>query len=173
VPDFRHVHCSRLRFGFPRRGTMVDVLGFWPLPAIQRGSLVARAQPVESMPDRTLRVVVVDDNYDANAALSRLLEKSGFEVAGRAYDGIAGLECIKSEKPDVAILDIKMPALDGYGLARRIRNEIGTPPRLIALTGFGTESDKSAALSAGFDAFFRKPADWPALEAVLEGYSQQ
>jgi len=117
-----------------------------------------------------LRVVVVDDNYDANAALSRLLDKSGFEVAGRAYDGLSGLSIIKSTSPDVAILDIAMPALDGYGLARRIRSEIGSPPRLVALTGFGSDADKVVADEAGFDAYFRKPADWPALKATLDGF---
>jgi len=117
-----------------------------------------------------LRVVVVDDNYDANAALSRLLQRSGFEVAGRAYDGLAGLNCIKSENPDVAILDIAMPVLDGYGLARRIRSEIDSPPKLVALTGFGKESD-CEALSVGFDAYFRKPADWSKLKAALDSYS--
>ena len=119
--------------------------------------------------DHPLKVVVVDDNYDANAALSRLLERSGFDVAGRAYDGLSGLDVIKSTSPDVAILDIAMPVLDGYGLARRIRSEIGTSPRLVALTGFGTESDSTEATQAGFDAYFRKPADWPALKAAIEG----
>lgn len=124
------------------------------------------------MPDRSaLRVVVVDDNYDANATLSRLLEKSGFEVAGRAYDGWAGLNVIKETKPDVAILDIAMPALDGFALARRIRSEIGSPPRLVALTGFGKESDRGEAMSAGFDAYLLKPADWRALESLLMTYS--
>jgi DNA-binding response OmpR family regulator len=117
-----------------------------------------------------IRVVVVEDNYNANAALSRLLEKSGFEVAGRAYDGLSGLSCIKTERPDVAILDIAMPVLDGYGLARRIRSEIVSPPKLIALTGFGTAADEADATKAGFDAYFRKPADWPALKAAIEGF---
>ena len=126
------------------------------------------------MPDRnTLRVVVVEDNYDANVALSKLLEKSGFQVAGRAYDGLSGLSVIKSTKPDVAILDIAMPALDGYGLARRVRGEVDPPPRLVALTGFGMESEKAEATRAGFDAYFCKPADWPALQAVLDGYLAQ
>src|SRR6476660_319139 len=117
-----------------------------------------------------LRVVVVDDNYDANVAIARLLEKSGFQVAGRAYDGLSGLNLIKSEKPDVAILDIAMPILDGYGLARRIRGEMQKPTRLIALTGYGKESDKTEAASAGFDEYFRKPAEWSKLEAVLVNY---
>src|SRR5205085_4285947 len=137
------------------------ISGIWPFPTFQRDSVGTNGQPQpsHSMPDRQLRVVVVDDNYDANAALSRLLEKAGFEVAGRAYDGISGLNVIKTTHPDVAILDIAMPALDGYGLARRIHREVDTPPRLVALTGFGKEEDKDEATSAGFDAYFRKPAD--------------
>src|SRR5262245_14484706 len=117
-----------------------------------------------------LRVVVVEDNYDANAAVSRLLEKSGFEVAGRAYDGYSGLNVIRQTHPDVAILDIAMPAMDGYALARRIRSEIGSPPHLVALTGYGQESDRTQAEQAGFDAYFRKPADWSKLEATLRSF---
>jgi CheY-like chemotaxis protein len=118
-----------------------------------------------------LRVVVVEDNYDANVGLSRLLERSGFEVAGRAYDGLAGLRMIKATSPDVAILDIAMPSLDGFGLARRVRSEMESPPHLVALTGFGDESNRSEAAQAGFEAYFRKPADWPALQSLLTNYA--
>src|SRR5438552_907056 len=103
----------------------------------------------------TLRVVIVEDNYDANAALTRLLERSGYEVAGRAYDGLSGLSVIKSERPDVAILDIAMPILDGFGLASRVRNEMQLPPRLVALTSFAKELE-SDAKDAGFDSYFCK-----------------
>jgi CheY-like chemotaxis protein len=150
---------------------MAPTVGFWPLPAARPGSVVPSPQPFYSMPNRALSVVVVDDNYDANAALSRLLQKSGFEVAGRAYDGLSGLSVIKDTKPDVAILDIAMPALDGYGLARRVRSEVDSPPRLVALTGFGKESGEAEAKSAGFDAYFRKPADWQALQSLLNSYA--
>ena len=126
------------------------------------------------MPEKSpLRVVVVEDNYDTNVALSKLLEKAGYLVAGRAYDGLSGLSLIKSTQPDVAILDIAMPALDGYGLARRIHGEVSSPPRLVALTGFGQESDEALAKSAGFDAYFRKPADWSALQSLLAKYACQ
>src|SRR5438105_12192335 len=126
------------------------------------------------MPHRkALSVVVVDDNYDANVALSKLLETSGFRVAGRAYDGLSGLSVIKSTKPDVAILDIAMPALDGYGLARRIHSEVDSPPRLVALTGFGKEADKSEAMAAGFDAYLLKPANWSELESLLLDYATE
>jgi DNA-binding response OmpR family regulator len=125
------------------------------------------------MPDNppTLRVVIVEDNYDANVALSRLLERSGFEVAGRAYDGMAGLRMIKATSPDVAILDIAMPSLDGFGLARRLHSEMESPPHLVALTGFGDESNRSEASQAGFDAYLRKPADWTALQSLLTDYA--
>jgi CheY-like chemotaxis protein len=116
-----------------------------------------------------LRIVVVDDNYDANIALSRLLKASGFEVVGRAYDGLSGLSLVKAEKPDVAILDLAMPALDGLGLARRIREEMDLQPRLVALTSFGPEL-ASEAESAGFDSYVCKPANWLNLKQLLESY---
>jgi CheY-like chemotaxis protein len=121
-----------------------------------------------------LRVVVVDDNYDANAALSRLVQTSGFQLVGRAYDGLSGLRAVKDAAPDVAILDIAMPTLDGYELAKRIRAEMPKPPHLVALSGFGKESDGQAqSEKAGFEAYFRKPAHWPDIEAVLVGYLGQ
>ena len=64
-----------------------------------------------------------------------------------------------------------MPALDGYALAHRVRSEIGSRPWLVALTGFGMESEKAEATSAGFDAYFCKPANWPALESLLLNYA--
>lgn len=121
-----------------------------------------------------LRVVIVDDNYDANAGLAKLLEKSGFSVAGRAYDGLSGLRTVKEAQPDVAILDIGMPALNGFELARRIRTEMPAPPHLVAVTGFGQEVDaKAEATKAGFEAYFRKPANFSDLEAELLKYLDQ
>ena len=120
-----------------------------------------------------LRVVVVDDNYDANVGITKLLERSGFQVAGRAYDGMTGLNLIKETRPDVAILDIAMPALDGFQLARRIQDEVESPPRLVALTGFGQESDREEATAAGFEAYFTKPANWSAMESLLAKFAQQ
>jgi CheY-like chemotaxis protein len=91
-------------------------------------------------------VVVVDDNYDANAGMVALRNL----VSRCAYDGLSGLRAVKESNPDVAILDIGMPALDGFELARRIRSEMPSPPHLIAVTGFGQESDtKAEAMKAG------------------------
>jgi two-component system, chemotaxis family, CheB/CheR fusion protein len=117
----------------------------------------------------TLRVVVVEDNYDANVGISRLLERSGYVVASRAYDGLSGLSAIKETHPDVAIVDIAMPGLDGFGLAQRVRREMDSPPRLVALTSFGKEL-QSDAENAGFDSYFCKPADWSAMKSLLDSY---
>ena len=75
------------------------------------------------------------------------------------------------EAIDVAVLDIAMPALDGFGLARRLRSEMDSPPHLVALTGFGDESNRTEATQAGFEAYFQKPADWSALQSLLANYA--
>jgi len=117
-----------------------------------------------------LRIVVVDDNRDAAYTLGLLLERSGFSVVARISDATAALDCLKNKRPDVAIVDIAMPQLDGYALARQIRAEINPSPRLIALSGMCTAKDQHDAVQAGFDAHVAKPADWPVLEALLLSY---
>lgn len=120
-----------------------------------------------------LRIVVVDDNRDAAYTLGLLLKRSGFSVAAQISDAMAALDCLKNERPDVAIMDIAMPQLDGYSLARQIRAEINPPPRLIALSGMCTAKDQHDAVQAGFDAHLAKPADWPVLEALLLSYLER
>jgi CheY-like chemotaxis protein len=116
-----------------------------------------------------IRIVVIDDDYEANSAMSRLLASSGFDVVGRAYDGLAGLTLIKATRPDIAILDIEMPALNGLEVARRVRNEVESPAYLIAVTG--CVRDDSEFHAAGFDAHFQKPVDWTKLELLLADFS--
>jgi CheY-like chemotaxis protein len=120
-----------------------------------------------------LRIVVIDDNRDAAFTLALLLKRSGFDVASQIYDANRVLDCVKSERPDVVIMDIAMPGIDGYQLARQIRSQLDPPPRLVALTGLCTAKDQRDAIAAGFDAHFAKPADWPILEALLLSYRQQ
>jgi len=117
-----------------------------------------------------LRIVVVDDNRDAAYTLGLLLKRSGFTLAGQVSDATLALDCVKREQPEVAIIDIAMPLLDGYELARRIRAEMNPSPRLIALSGFCTAKDQHDAVRAGFDSHMAKPADWPVLEALLLSY---
>jgi len=105
-----------------------------------------------------LRVVIVDDNPDLRELVAELLMSQGHEVE-TADDGPSGLALIRARRPDVALIDIGLPGLDGYDLARTIRTELaGCAVRLIAMTGYGEESAQSRALAAGFDVHITKPA---------------
>jgi len=120
-----------------------------------------------------LRIVIVDDNADATYTLAMLLERGGFTVVAQVYDSEQAVECIKTHRPHVAILDIAMPLVDGYEIARQLRDEVTGPLKLIAVSGLGQSCDKTDALEAGFDAHLTKPANWAKLEALLVSYLQE
>jgi CheY-like chemotaxis protein len=127
-----------------------------------RGTASARA-PI--LPNR--RVLVVDDNQDAAQSLGLLLKLLGVEVRV-VHDGPAALEMIPSYAPTVVLLDIGMPGMDGYEVARRIRKlPEGQDLMLIALTGWGQEDDRRRTSQAGFDHHLLKPADLTALESLF------
>jgi signal transduction histidine kinase len=111
------------------------------------------------------RVLVVDDNKDAADTLEAYLAMEGFDVAV-AYDGAAALEKVQLHVPDVVLMDIGMPRMDGYEAARMLR-ALGRPVRLIALTGWGQALDKTRAQEAGFDHHFVKPVDLATIVEVL------
>jgi two-component system CheB/CheR fusion protein len=105
------------------------------------------------------RVVVVEDNHDGREMLQLLLERSGYEVF-TAADGKSGLALIDRLTPDLAIVDIGLPIMDGFELARRVRERPQHEALyLVALTGYGQASDHTAALAAGFDEHLVKPLD--------------
>jgi PAS domain S-box-containing protein len=114
------------------------------------------------------RVLVVDDNVDAAQSLSEVLGALGHAVSATSTPG-AALAVAAADWPEVFILDIGLPDIDGYELARRLRTlGGGLPARYIALTGYGQAHDKVLARSAGFDHHFVKPVDLEALRAVLD-----
>jgi len=115
----------------------------------------------------TRRIVLVEDNDDARAMFREILEQSGHHVK-EARDGIKGLAIILAEKPDVAIVDIGLPGMDGYEVARRVRAALGHSVLLIAMTGYEQESDRLEALSAGFDTHMTKPVDIELVERMLK-----
>lgn len=111
--------------------------------------------------------MVVDDNTDAAQMLSSLLTLAGHQVR-TAFDAEACLAVVAEVDPDACILDIGLPGMDGYELARRLRAREGSRSLyLIALTGYGQESDREHAFAAGFDEHMTKPVNFDALEAAL------
>ena len=115
------------------------------------------------------RVVIVEDQPDARRMMQLLLAADGREVLS-AENGLAGAELIERTRPDLAIVDLGLPVLSGFDLARRIRrNPSLNGVRLVALSGYGQDSDVQAALDAGFDRHLTKPPDHDRLEEVLAG----
>ena len=114
-----------------------------------------------------LRVLVVDDNRDSTESLASLLKMWGHEVE-TAGDGVEACERAERFRPDVALLDLSMPRLDGYGAARRIRLAPWAERIvLVAQTGWGQASDRRLAEAAGFDFHLTKPLNFVALRKIL------
>ncbi len=114
-------------------------------------------------------VLVVDDNVDAAEILAEALQLEGYDVRV-CHDGPQALGVVESFVPDVAILDIGLPTMDGYELARRLKSRPALlNTRLIAATGYGRESERAAARSAGFDHHLVKPLELMAVLALVEG----
>jgi PAS domain S-box-containing protein len=115
------------------------------------------------------RVLVVDDNADAADSLAALLNLQGHETQA-VYSGQEALERLDSFRPDIALIDIGLPKMNGYELAQRLRARPNPAElRLVAITGYGQVEDRERAKAAGFDDHFIKPVDVPALERALAG----
>jgi len=113
------------------------------------------------------RILLVEDSADAREALQLLLELDGHDVAVAA-DGSEALTRAVEVEPDVALIDIGLPVLDGYEVARRLRaTPLGSKMRLIALTGYGQPEDRARVMEAGFDGHLVKPVDPDALSREL------
>ena len=140
------------------------------LPAVldMAEQAAAPAEPLAAQAPRGSRVLVVDDNRDAADSLSELLGVDGYETRV-AHDGAAAVELADSWHPDVILLDIGLPRLDGYEAARRIRAlERGGQIRLIAVTGWGQAEDRAKSAAAGFDHHIVKPVDLATLSELFQ-----
>ncbi len=130
----------------------------------------ARAEskpPVAQASQRRLRVLIVDDNLDAARSMAALLKLLSHQV-WTAHDGPSGLEAARSYRPEIVLLDIGLPGMDGYLVAEQIRREdFGKAMRLIAVTGYGQEEDRRQAFSSGFDQFVTKPVDYATLLSLI------
>ena len=120
-----------------------------------------------SAPAPKRRVLIVDDNQDAATTLALILKLTGNESHTR-FDGQAGVEAAESLRPQVVILDISMPGMDGYQACRYIREQPwGKAMLLIALSGYGQADDIQRSIETGFDKHLVKPVDLPALKELL------
>ncbi len=127
----------------------------------------APAVPSAAATSAPRRILLVEDNPDAAALLAELLRGDGYVVL-TANDGLAALQVAVEHEPDVCLLDIGLPGMDGYEVARRIRRTArGKAMRLIAVTGWGTVADRTAAMQAGFDRHLVKPVSYTDLVEVI------
>jgi signal transduction histidine kinase/CheY-like chemotaxis protein len=132
------------------------------------GGAAAEARPAPTAREaKRRRIVVIEDNDDIRESLRELLTLHGHEVE-TAADGASGLARVLAVRPDIALVDIGLPGLNGYDVARGIRSRLpGEPIRLIAVTGYGQAVDQERALAAGFDGHLLKPVTQDALEREL------
>jgi CheY-like chemotaxis protein len=158
------LHRGRLEARSEGRGKGSEFIVRLPLTA-PAPVAVQRAQPAAGR-QVSLRVLVADDNRDAADSLQRVLALFGHEVRV-AYDGADALRLGQEFRPRVAVLDIGMPGTDGYEVARTFRKNLGNDVKLVALTGWGQDTDRRRALESGFDHHLTKPVDPGALNALL------
>jgi two-component system CheB/CheR fusion protein len=138
-----------------------------PLAEAHDTAYAGSATGAGSTPLAGQRILVVDDNQDAADTLAMLLEADGAQ-ARAVYDGPAALAALPDLRPDVVLLDLGMPDMDGFEVARRIRADRDwTGVRIVALTGWGQESDRERTRGAGFDFHLTKPVDLDMLHAWL------
>lgn len=145
------------------------------LPTVCESTLIESqdAEPLISMQDGSkTKIVLVEDNDDARMMLHKLLELEDFEVT-TAPDGLAGVREILEVKPDIALVDIGLPEIDGYGVARQVREHLlPSEVYLIALTGYGQTKDIQKSEAAGFDHHLNKPVDPVELTKLLRSTSR-
>jgi signal transduction histidine kinase/ActR/RegA family two-component response regulator len=131
----------------------------------------ARSDAAKHTRQGAVKILVVEDNPDGAESLMMLLQMLGHQVR-IVHDGIAALGAVRAEAPDVMLVDIGLPGMDGYELAARLRGELGVRDvLLVALTGYGREEDRSRALAAGFDQHLTKPVAIDSLQHLLAGVS--
>ena len=137
------------------------------LPAVAQPERAAQP-PVQAGAARSRRVLIIEDNDDARQMLVALLELGGHEVR-EAETGASGLQRAQAQRPDIALVDIGLPDLDGYEVARRLRSsEAGRDMKLVAVSGYGQAEDQRRAIEAGFDAHLTKPVSAELLRQALE-----
>jgi PAS domain S-box-containing protein len=173
VKSLVEMHGGRIEVesGGLNQGSQFTVL--LPLPTVATRQEEALATPDETAPTGRLRVLVVDDNREAVEMLQLIVRLLGHEVA-TAHDGQAGVELAARFLPQVVLLDIGMPRMNGYEAARYLRQQPwGGKMVLVALTGWGQDEDKRRTTEAGFDHHLVKPAEASILQQIFAEVTQR
>jgi two-component system, chemotaxis family, CheB/CheR fusion protein len=173
VKSIVELHGGRVEAASPGPGRGSELRVYLPaarkavsVPAAARAP--AETAPAHPQPGRRGQILIADDNVDAGWGMAKLLEIAGFSTSV-VRGGRDALQEARRRKPDVGIIDIGMPDLNGYEVARQIRQmEWGKKMVLIAATGWGQESDEREAIAAGFDAHMTKPVDLRKLSAAVD-----
>jgi PAS domain S-box-containing protein len=167
------LHGGSVRARSEGRGRGSEFVLRLPLSIRQPRAIESDGSSVAADSIRRLRVLVVDDNKDAADSLNLLLGSMGQDVC-TVYDGTAAMAAARTFQPDVVLLDIGMPHVSGYEVARALRSyELSKPLTLVALTGWGQEADRKKAAECGFHSHFIKPISETALRNVLVDASQR
>ena len=168
VENLVHLHGGTVAVNSEGAGRGCEFVVRLPISDVARAAPPAETEaPIASAAAAAALILVVDDNHDAAESLAMWLGIKGFKTC-LAHDGIAALATALSLRPDVVVLDLGLPGIDGYEVARRIRHQsAGRAILLIALTGWGQEGDRRRSREAGFDAHFTKPLDLDLLLNLL------
>lgn len=136
--------------------------------------LMAKSESDDRLPGRKgLRVLIIEDLADSALTTAMLLRLYGHDVQISA-NGLDGIESARQGKPDVVLLDIGLPGIDGHAVAEKIsRERTGRTPLLIAITGFGQESDRRRSEQSGIDLHLLKPVEPPVLESILRDFQSE
>ncbi|MEO8381071.1 MAG: ATP-binding protein [Acidobacteriota bacterium] len=138
----------------------------FPIASEPAVTVAESPRPAAAHDGQPRRIVVVEDNHDVRDLLRLKLRRLGHEVDA-VSDGHAGVKAIVERRPDLALVDIGLPGLDGYEVAAQVRRTIGQDVVLVAVSGFGQPEDKRRAIDAGFDEHITKPADVSDIENLL------
>jgi CheY-like chemotaxis protein len=166
--NFAELHGGTLKASSPGAGKGSTFTLSLPIHAAQGVGAMPDESGVAPQGPQSRRVLVVDDNVDAAGALVDMLLLWGHE-AEAVFAGRPAVARAQAWRPEVVLLDISLPDIDGYEVARQLRSQDGSPHvlHLVAITGFGQEDDKERSRRAGFDDHLTKPVDLDALHQLL------
>jgi signal transduction histidine kinase/CheY-like chemotaxis protein len=172
VKKLVHLHHGTVRAYSRGRGSGSEFVVRLPLSKEALTRAVTPKPAAAPAPAPARRILVIEDNPEIRDLLRIKLRKLGHEVDS-AEDGTKGLEKLLAAPPEIALVDIGLPGINGYEVARRAREAVGPNVYLIALTGYGQAEDKKKALEAGFDVHLTKPADFIDLQNMLAQMPQR